>query len=90
MREARHPINNRYRFTLSASAEAGIRPGLPGPRVLTAPQGTTKPLMNECRENNVGSLGKDTSFPAAKGLSNEKEPSDLMLRENGALRSPGS
>lgn len=32
--------------------------------------------MNECRENNVGSLGKDTSFPAAKGLSNEEEPSD--------------
>lgn len=46
--------------------------------------------MNECRENNVGSLGKDTRFPAAKGLSNEEETSDLMLRENGALRSPGS
>lgn len=49
-----------------------------------------KSLMNECRENNVGSLGKYTSFLAAKGLNNEEEPSDLMLRENGALRSLGS
>ena len=44
---------------------------------------------NRGREN-VGSLGKDTGFLAAKGVSNEEDPSDLMLRENGAPRSLGS
>lgn len=38
----------------------------------------------------MGSLGKDTGFPAAKRLNNEEDPSDLMLRENGAPGSPGS